>query len=306
MEHKQDLESIVGADPATADVVVYGAPYQGTASGRSGTVYGPMAVRKVLDTQIELYSRFSHVEPTGEHSFGFAMLDQLTGKTPEEMVNELEAVLAGDTRPYVLVGGEHSVTIPSVRALSDKIDPRKVTILQIDAHLDCRDDDSDYSAEPSRFAHSAVMRRAHELGFNIVSVGVRTMSAKEATYVAAHDNIQVFEWGRQHMLPPDHVPLPSAADVLAAIKTEHVYITLDVDGIDLSEMPGTGTPVPGGMSYAYCNALVRAVMQHKHVLAADVVEIATTDSDDPDDYSVTEYNGAQLVYEMLELLAQRP
>ena len=98
------------------------------------------------------------------------------------------------------------------------------------------------------------------------------------------------------MLGKDHRPLPTIGEIIAAIPTEKVYLSIDVDGFDPSVMPGTGTPVPGGISYTYGNALIRAIMQEKTVLAADIVEIA------PQEHTyITEYNAAQLTYEILSL-----
>ena len=163
-------------------------------------------------------------------------------------------------------------------------------MLQIDAHFDLREDDSDYSdAPPDRFAHCTVMKRAHDFGFNILPVGVRTMYKGEIDFV--HDNgIRFFEWGRAD------VPLPSIEEVLECIPTDKVYLTIDVDGFDPAVMPATGTPVPAGLTWEYGEALIRSAMERKDVLAADVVEVAPVESS-----LQTEYNAAQLVYHILSL-----
>ena len=196
--------------------------------------------------------------------------------------------MSDEDRFFVLLGGVHSVTIPALNALRRKHDPKVVTVLQIDAHFDLRDDDSDYSdAPPDRFSHCTVMRRAHDYGFNILPVGIRAMYKGEFDFVNEH-GIRFFEWGR-----PD-IPLPTIEEVIECIPTDKVYLTIDVDGFDPAVMPATGTPVPAGLTWEYAEALIRSVMKRKNVLAADVVEVAPVESS-----IQTEYNAAQLVYHLL-------
>jgi agmatinase len=160
-------------------------------------------------------------------------------------------------------------------------------VLQIDAHADLREDDSDYADRPAgRFAHSAVMRRALELGFPLVQVGVRAYSAAERE-LFGHPRTTVFEWGA-----PEH----PVERVVGAIRTRDVYVTLDVDGLDPSIMPATGTPVPGGLSWYYTVDLLREVLARHRLVGADVVEVAPRSGD-----VRTEYGAAQLVYSLVGL-----
>lgn len=292
---KEDIDSIIDGPYETADAVIVGAPCEQTASGHGGMGKGPEAVANILREDIELYDRFLGTEPAYQHQFSFKLLDDARSATPEDMVNIIKNALHNEQRFYVLIGGVHSVSIGSLQALSERVDPSTVTIVHIDAHYDLRDDDSEYSDTPSKFAHSAAMRRGHELGFKLLPIGIRTIFREEAAYAKEH-NIKTFQWGRQHMLAPDHAALPSIEEVLAEITTDTVYLSIDVDGFDPSVMPGTGTPVPGGLSFEYGHALIRAIMREKNVIAADVVEIAP----EKDSY-ITEYNAAQLIYEMLAL-----
>ena len=149
-----------------------------------------------------------------------------------------------------------------------------------------RDDDSDYnSVDPSRFAHSCVMRRAVEMGFKTCSVGIRTYSVAEHKF-AQDNNLPVFEMGRGQE--------PLVEDVVAAIQSDKVYITIDVDGFDPSIFPATGTPVPGGISWEFGTALLRRIMSERNVIGADIVETA------PDGYSgISEYAAAQLCYDLI-------
>ena len=186
----------------------------------------------------------------------------------------------------ILLGGTHAVSIGAFRAHAARGRPDAVTIVQIDAHLDLRDDDFDYNeVDPSRYAHSCVMRRACELGFRTCAVGIRAFSREEQGFAAAR-GLPVFEWGRGEE--------PGVEQILAAIPTERVYLTLDVDGFDPAVAPSTGTPVPGGLSWAYGTRLVRELCLAKDVIGADIVEVAPTPGS-----GLTEYAAAQLCYDIL-------
>jgi agmatinase len=159
-------------------------------------------------------------------------------------------------------------------------------VLQIDAHLDLRDDDSDYNDEdPSRYAHSCVMRRAHEMGFRTCAVAARAYSRDEYRY-ALEAALPVFEWGRGAE--------PEVEAILDAIATDRVYLTIDIDGFDPAIAPATGTPVPGGLSWDYGTRLIRELFRAKEVIGADIVEVAPLAGT-----GLTEYAAAQLCYDML-------
>jgi len=165
---------------------------------------------------------------------------------------------------------------------------KDITILQIDAHQDLRDDDRDYSNNPSKYAHSAVMRRAHELGFPIVQVGIRTFSKYEYNFWQKNKNIiKVFPWTK-------NAKIPAINEIVKSIKTKKVYLSLDVDGIDPSFMPGTGTPVQGGLEWNYTLNLIEKLFQAKDVIGADIVEVSPQESS-----VLTEYGAAQLCYAMI-------
>jgi agmatinase len=284
------IESIVGTPYEEAEAVLIGVPYEHSASFGRGAENGPAAVIEVLDEHLEFFDRYTHTSPASEHKFGKVLLDNLREHAPEHMVRDLADFLEKENRFFVLIGGVHSVSIGAFTALARKHNPKNITLVQIDAHFDMRDDDSDYNeVNPSKFAHSTVMRRGHELGFNVLPVGIRTMGADEYSYVTEH-NIHYFEWGR-----PD-IATPTVQAVIDSIPTERVYLTIDVDGFDPSVMPGTGTPVPGGLTWEYGEALVREIMKCKDVISADIMEVAPIPN-----FVTTEYNVAHLAYNILSL-----
>lgn len=282
------IDSILGAEYDSADAVVIGVPYEHTASFGTGSNKGPSRIKEILDEQLELFDRYTRTVPTEHFSFGYKEIEEIKNYSPEHMVKTIHDILVKETRFYVLLGGVHSVTIPSLSSLAEKVNPKNVTVVQLDAHFDLRDDDSEYNEiDPSKYAHSTVMRRAHDYGFNILPVGIRTMFKDEYEF-AQKNNIPFFEWGRMD------TKTPSIAEVIATITTEDVYLTVDVDGFDPSVMPATGTPVPGGLSWEYGETLIRELMVQKNVLAADIVEVAPVEHS-----GQTEYNAAQLAYHLL-------
>ena len=281
------VDSIINcAAPDAADALVLGVPYERGASFGAGASGGPRAIVACLDRQIELFERHTRTEPAGHYRIAHRMLDDVGPLAPEEMVARLADALL-DPEPFtVVLGGTHAVSIGALRAHAMRAAAAEVTVVQIDAHLDMRDDDSDYNdRDPSRYAHSCVMRRARDLGFCTCSVGTRAYSRDEFRYAVA-ESLPVFEWGRGHE--------PAIVEVLGAISTERVYLTIDVDGFDPAVAPATGTPVPGGLSWAYGTALMRELFRTKDVIGADIVEVAPVASS-----NLTEYAAAQLCYDAI-------
>ena len=280
------------ADPAKATVVLLCVPYDRTASYRKGTANGPAAIVDSLKFQMETYDRYAQVMPDPSRQVALVDLDGINAHEPADMV----ARVSDEYRKHIdngvfvmMLGGEHAVSTGAFQALSSRLDVSDVTVLQIDAHLDLRPDDTDYSESPhGPFAHCTPMRRAHELGFNLVQVGIRAYSREEMDYARSH-GIAVFEWG---------AGAPAAvSEIVDAVTTEKVYVTVDVDGLDPSVMPATGTPVQGGLGWYYTVDLLIETFKRKRIIGADIVEVAPRPND-----VVTEYGAAQLCYTMLALL----
>jgi len=278
-------------DPAEANVVLLCVPYDRTASFRKGTAGGPAAIVDSLKYQMETWDRYAEAMPSPERRVALCELKNINRCSPEVMVNRVKDEYEKhiDHGAFVLMlGGEHSVSTGVFQALASRRKAADITIVQIDAHFDLRPDDSDYSDAPhGMYAHCTPMRRAHELGFRSVHVGIRAYAKDEMDYARRH-GLTVFEWG------VGAVPEPRA--IVDAVTTDQVYLTVDVDGLDPSCMPATGTPVPGGLEWYYTIDLIREIFGRKRVLGADVVEVAPRPHD-----VVTEYGAAQLCYTMLAL-----
>ena len=281
------VDSIINcASPEDADAVLVGVPYERGASFGAGAAQGPAAIVACLDRQIEFFERHTRTEPAQRYAIAHRTLEGVGPLPPELMVDRVaDAVLRCDAF-VMLLGGIHSVSIGALLAHARRSPAGDVTVVQIDAHLDMRDDDSDYNdRDPSRYAHSCVMRRARELGFRTCSVGIRAYALSEYRY-ALDERLPVFEWGKG--VEPD------VETILDAIRTDRIYLTVDIDGFDPAVAPATGTPVPGGISWNYGTWLLRELFLAKEVIGADIVEVAPVAGS-----GLTEYAAAQLCYDML-------
>ncbi len=281
------IDSIINcASPEQADAVLVGVPYERGASFSAGASQGPRAILTCLDRQIELFERHTRTEPDRRYRIAQRMLNDIGVLPPEDMVVQVKGALLSTEAFVVLLGGSHAVSIGAFRAHAERGRASDVTVLQIDAHLDLRDDDSDYNdRDPSRYAHSCVMRRAREMGFRTCAVGARAYSRDEYRY-ALEEALPMFEWGRGAE--------PPIEAILGAIATDRVYLPIDIDGFDPAVAPAPGTPVPGGLSWDSGTSLVRELFRAKEVIGADIVEVAPRAGS-----GLTEYAAAQLCYDML-------
>lgn len=275
-----------------ADAVLILARYEKTVSNRKGTKDGPKAIIKILDSKLELFDRTYKTEPNRKIKIGQKDLGNISSLSPEKALKKIESgceKILDSNKFILLLGGEHSASLGLLQTLSKKINPKDVTILDIDAHCDLRENDADYNSDhPTKLAHSCVMRRAHELGYNLVQVGIRTYFINEYKYFSdPKNNIKVFEWSNGKKIP-------DIEEVLQSIKTKYVYISIDVDGFDPAYMPGTGTAVQGGLEWWYGVELIERAIDSCELIGADIMEVSPIR-----DSVLTEYGAAQLAYTII-------
>lgn len=284
-------DNFLGLDPRTADYrtarfAVLPVPYDATTSFSPGTRDGPRAIISASQ-QVELYDQeLGH----GSLRSGVATLDPLAPEAsgPQTMLERVyrtarRVVRAG--KFLITLGGEHSISSALVRAVRTRF--RNLSVLQIDAHADLRD-----SYQGSPFSHAAVMRRIHDLGVPAVAVGVRSLSQEEASFIrsarkpviSARTCYESRDW-------IDHV--------LSAL-SEHVYVTIDIDGFDPAFAPGTGTPEPGGLNWYQVVDLLAAVTRARSVVAADLVEVRPIPPS-----TITEFLAARLLYRLIGLVSRQ-
>ena len=269
------------------EAIIIPVPYEATNSGEKGTRKGPKAVIDMLANQIEDYDRFVKAVTYEKININPAEELKVEGLTPEEMVKtvkkEVDKIKNSDKFPVIL-GGEHSVSIGAIKSLKEKY--KDLTVLQIDAHLDLSDDNLDYNIEnPNKFANCCVMRRARDIGCSTVQVGIRAVYSKEMEYIKKEKiTNKIFECPIK--VKPE--------EIIKAIDSKNVYLTIDVDGIDPSHMPGTGTPVQGGLDWYFTIELLKKVFENKNVVGADIVEVIPLPNN-----PLTELGAAQLLYHIV-------
>lgn len=249
------------ADFQTAKFVVLPVPYDSTTTWRGGTREGPQSI---LDASMnmELFDRELHREiaDVGIHTTS-DVEPEMSG--PERMAQRIEDVIGEvlDAGKFpIMLGGEHSLTLGGVRALAKRSE--KISILQIDAHTDLREE---YGG--ARFGHGSVMRRASEIPnvAKIVQVGLRSSSQEEIE----NKPDKVVQFWAEDVVDNFAAMIPRFVDELEG----EVYLTFDVDGCDPSWMPDTGTPEPGGLSFYQVRDLMRAVCTQTNVRAFDCLEL---------------------------------
>ena len=245
--------------PADARVVILPVPYAPTVSWGRGAEAGPTAILRASQFIDELD------EETGCDWMAVgirtapAVVPVAPGEAAVEAIRAAWAEQLASGAFVIGLGGEHAVTAGAVFAVREA--HPEAGVLQIDAHPDLRP-----SYEGSPWSHACVMRRVAEAGVPIVAVGIRAVS---------HADRAAIEEGLSRVFRADEIHGdPDWVDrVLEALPPE-VFVTLDVDGLDPSVMPATGTPEPGGLGYRDVLALLRRVFRERTVVGADVVELA--------------------------------
>ncbi len=267
-------------DYPTSDFAILPVPYEATTSYHGGTKHGPTAIIQASQ-QVELFDE----ELLREfHKCGIATLDPVEPSAvgPEDMHEKLFKMakrVVHDKKFLLTLGGEHSISSALVRAVLTK--HKKLSVLQIDAHLDLRN-----SYQGSPYSHACVMRRIDDLGISIVPVGIRNMCQEEHRFLK-RSNIRPFT--AKECLEGD-----GWVDGVLDALSDDVYVTIDIDGFDPAYAPGTGTPEPGGLDWVSVTKLLRSVAQHKTVVGADVVEVSPIPGQ-----VVTEFLAARLAYKLI-------
>jgi agmatinase len=253
-----------GTTPTTTDfeharVVILPIPLDRTTSYVPGTRNGPHEIL-VASSHMELWDEETQ---TDVHSIGIFTLPEMEFPfaSMDEVVREIRRVTAeivNRDKFVFILGGEHSITPAAVAAVAAKFPG--VSVLQIDAHADLRDS---FMGTPHN--HACAMRRTLEFA-RTTQVGIRSLSPEEAA-AAPTLGTQIF-YDFNMRANADWI------DRVVDSLSEHVYITIDVDGLDPAIMPATGTPEPGGLSWYETLALLRRVIERRTVVGCDVVELS--------------------------------
>ena len=259
----------IGCDKpySEADTVLFGAPYDSTTSFRPGTRFGPSAMR-MESFGIETYSPALDKDLVDDARVFDSGDLELPFGAPEpalKMIEERAAQILEDGKRPFLLGGEHLVTLGAFRAVQKKYPD--VVIIHFDAHADLRED---YLGNP--LSHACVLRRCYDIvgDGRIFQFGIRSGTREEFAFMKA---------GHVTTEPFASTTLASVVDRLAhqSPTTNHqppVYLTIDMDVLDPSEFPGTGTQEAGGFSYLQLLADMRLICSKLNVVAMDNVELS--------------------------------
>lgn len=277
----------VAATYDKAKVVILPIPYEATTTYRRGCEHGPDAILDASQ-QVEYYDEELDRElwDVGIHTEE-AIADTRNGQkvSSEEMLRVTQETvykLASDGKFVISLGGEHSITTGIVEAYRQANPGEAFTVVQVDAHGDLR-----HEYEGSIHNHACVMRRIVDMGLPTVQVGIRSICKEEADLIK-EKQLAVFR-AREIVAQPDWIDR-----AVASITTEKVFITIDLDGIDPTLIPGVGTPEPGGLNWYSLLTFIQRIFAAHQVIGCDVMELAPiTDS------VVSEFTAAKLVYKLV-------
>jgi agmatinase len=266
-------------DYSASQIIIVPVPYDETSTWIRGADKGPGAI---LDASVNL--EFFDVETnTAAHLKGIHTIEPVTEKrSPEALVNAVYQKmlsLLSDKKFPVIIGGNHTVSIGSVKAFAEHY--KYMSVLQLDAHTDLRQ-----KYEGSVYNHACAMARVREFA-PVIQVGIRSMSAEEMEYV---DCESIFY---AHELYYNKNLYAQAADKLM----ENVYITIDLDVFDPSLIPSTGTPEPGGPEYFELLHFLRDVIKKKNVVGFDIVELCPSPLNKAPDFIA-----AKIIYQLLSYI----
>jgi agmatinase len=264
------------ATSENSKIVLIQVPFDGTSTWQKGADKGPEAFLHAsenmelydIETETEVYKHGIFLaEPILENSSAEAMVTAVYKRTKDYILRN---------KFVTIFGGEHSISIGTIRAFNDCFED--LSVLHIDAHADLRK-----SYEGSAYNHACAVHEASQTT-NLVQVGIRSMDISETDYM---DDDKTFF---AHEMASDEYWMDNALDALG----ENVFITFDLDALDPSIMPATGTPEPGGMLWYETLEFLRKVFSERNVVGFDIVELCPKKDDKSSDFLA-----AKLYYKML-------
>ncbi|MFK7832001.1 MAG: agmatinase [Winogradskyella sp.] len=260
----------------TSKIVLIPVPYDGTSTWQKGADKGPDAFLDA-SANMELYD----IETDSEvYQQGVFLAEAVTETTSSEAmvdaVHEATKKYIKKNKFVTVFGGEHSISIGTIRAFNEMFDD--LTVLHIDAHADLRE-----SYEGSSCNHACAVYEASQTT-NLIQVGIRSMDILEKTVM---DEDKTYF---AHEMAEDDSWMDAAIDQM----TDNVFITFDLDAFDPSIMPSTGTPEPGGLLYYETLEFLKQVFEEKNVVGFDIVELCPNKNEKSSDFLA-----AKLYYKML-------
>lgn len=255
---EKNIETFIGCDNEyhESDLVIFGAPFDSTTSFRPGTRFASKTMRSD-SFGIETYSPYQNKDLEDYCIFDGGDLELSFGNTSKalEQIEKFTDQLLADKKTPGMIGGEHLVTLGAVRAAVKKYPDLR--IIQFDAHEDLRDD---YLGE--KLSHATVMRRCHDLvgDGRIFQFGIRSGDKSE------------FTWAKDHVITNKY-NFEGLEEIVRKLEGKPVYFTIDLDVLDSSVFPGTGTPEAGGVTFKeLLNAIL--MVSKLHIVGFDINELS--------------------------------
>ena len=257
-----------------AKVVLIPVPYDGTSSWQKGADKGPDAFLHAsenmelydIETKSEVYKKGVYLAPAVSEN-----------SSPEKMVEAVHKTIKSylqQDKFVTLFGGEHSISIGSIRAFNEHFED--LTVVQIDAHADLRP-----SYDGSTCNHACALHEASK-NINLIQVGIRSMDSSEVEHM---------DEGRTYFA---HDLYEDWMDDAIGQMTPNVFITIDLDAFDPSILPSTGTPEPGGLFWYETLDFLKLIFKKKNVVGFDIVELCPNENEKSSDFLA-----AKLYYKML-------
>ncbi len=255
----KNIQTFIACDSEYADakIVLFGAGFDGTTSFRPGTRFGPYAIRSE-SFGIETYSPYQDRDMLDYSYFDSGDIELPFGSTNRAVADiamRSDMILTDGKLPF-MIGGEHLVTLGSVMAVKEKFDD--LYIVHFDAHADLRDD---YLGQ--KLSHACVLRRCWELvgDGHIFQFGIRSGDRDEFRFAGEHTEMHKFSFD-------------GLEDVVERLKGKNVYFTIDLDVLDPSVFPGTGTPEAGGVTFEQLRKALTLVCSTLNIVGCDVNELS--------------------------------
>ena len=254
-----NLFGLEGQEYSTARVAVLPVPYDSTSSYRVGSREGPRAIIEA-SRAMELYSE--EFDSVIADEIGIFTLDELAPdlNSPLGMINRIAkevSVILEDGKMPLLLGGEHTIAVGAVKAIAEKY--KDFSVLHLDAHADSYDE-----FMSTKYSHACVMARIREMCKSCFSVGVRSINKESA---------HRYEKGILYMKEMQKMTTKQIVDAVLKSTKKNLYITVDLDVLDPSEMPSTGTPEPDGMKYGQLRDVLRGVLKERKLIGIDFNEL---------------------------------
>lgn len=265
---------------------IIGVPFDSTSSYGPGSRFGPTTVREASYSfekyNITLKSNLDIV------FYDFGNINVIYGNCKETikiLEDTISDLVEHNIKP-ITIGGEHSVSLAPIKALSKKYDIEDMTIIHLDAHMDIIDE---YQGE--KCSHATIMKRVYDLKpKEIIEIGIRSASLEEKEFVDRTENVTIFTAN------DTKEKFGNIEDKINKInEDEPIYLSIDMDVLDPLYAPEVGNPIPNGISPEIIENILK-ILANKNVIGFDLVEVATSKLGDP-----TAVTGSKIIYDFLSL-----